>query len=112
MTIRPESPRRYTIRIATGGSSGESIAIKGAIYGAGDASIKVISGFTPFELETTGGVVCGMVQAVDTAAQVMVDVFSTEASAETRLLMRGRARTVLLGEQLTQTSGRFIRGAP
>ncbi|MEP6494687.1 MAG: hypothetical protein ABJF01_18520 [bacterium] len=112
MSARSESHRPYTIRIAAGDSSEKSIAVQGAIYGAGEASIKVISGFTPLELATSGGVVCGMVQAVDTGAQVMVDVFSGHPSAELRLLMRGRARTVLLGEQLTQTSGRFIRGAP
>jgi len=112
MVVHLDPPTHFTIRVSTPDPSGQPIAVRAAVYGSGTGAVDLIDGFTPFEIATTGHVLSGMVQAVDSATQVMVDVFTTTTDADPKLLMRARARTVLLGNQLIREAGHFIRGAP
>ena len=112
MIVQTDSPEHFSIRVSTGDPSGQPIAVRAAVYGSGSSAVELFNGLTPFEVATSGNVLSGMVQAVDSAAQVMVDVFTTSHDADPKLLMRARARTVLLGHHLTRDAGHFIRGAP
>lgn len=112
MVVYLDSPEHFTIRVSTPDPSGQPIAVRAAVYGSGTGAVELIDGFTPFEVAATGHILSGMVQAVDSATQVMVDVFTTTHDADPRLLMRARARTVLLGDHLTRNVGHFIRGVP
>jgi hypothetical protein len=112
MAVHLDSPEHFTIRVSTPNPSGQPIAVRAAVYGSGTGAVELVNGFTPLELAATGHVLSGMVQAVDSATQVMVDVFTTTHDADPKLLMRARARTVLLGDHLTCDVGHFIRGAP
>jgi hypothetical protein len=112
MAVQPDSPEHFTIRVSTPDPSGRPIAVRAAVYGSGIGAVELINGLTPLEVATTGHVLSGMVQAVDSAAQVMVDVFTTNHDADPKLLMRARARTVVLGDHVTRDAGHFIRGAP
>ena len=112
MVVHLDPPGHFTIRVSTPDPSGQPIAVRAALYGSGTRAVELIDGFTPLEVAATGHVLSGMVQAVDSATQVMVDVFTTTKDADPKLLMRARARTVLLGNHLTREGGHFIRGAP
>jgi len=112
MAGQPDTPGKLTIRISTPDSSQQPVAVRAAIYGSGTAAVELISGITPLEVETTGPIVSGMVQAVGSATQIMVDVLTARGDTDSTLLMRARARTVLLGDHLTRETGHFIRGAP
>ena len=96
MVVYLDSPEHFTIRVSTPDPSGQPIAVRAAVYGSGTGAVELIDGFTPFEVAATGHILSGMVQAVDSATQVMV----------------ARARTVLLGDHLTRNVGHFIRGVP
>ncbi|MGE5105637.1 MAG: hypothetical protein ACM3NZ_12870 [Betaproteobacteria bacterium] len=112
MAVQLDSPEHFTIRVSTADPSAQPVAVRAAIYGSGTGAVELIDGLTPLQVETTGHVLSGMVQAVDSSTQVMVDVFTANRDADPRLLMRARARTVLLGDHLTRDAGHFIRGAP
>ena len=112
MVVHSDSPGHFTIRVSTPDPSGQPIAVRAAVYGSGTGTVELIDRFTPFEVAATGHVLSGMVQAVDSATQVMVDVLTITDDAEPKLLMRARARTVLLGDHLTRDAGHFIRGVP
>ena len=112
MAVQQDSPKRFTIRVSTPDPAGQPLAVRAAVYGSGAGVVNLISGLTPLEVTTTGHVLSGMVQAADSAAQVMVDVFTDSHDADPKLLMRARARTVLLGDHLMRDAGHFIRGAP
>ena len=111
MSEQQDVPRHFTIRVYTPDPSGRPIDVRAAVYGSGTGTIELISGVTPLEVATTGHTLMGMVQAVDTTTQVMVDVFTNTHDASPQLLMRARSRTVLLGDQLLRGTGCFIRGA-
>lgn len=109
MSRPDDSAEHFTIRVSADNQSQGQVAIRGAVYGSGTRTVQVIDGMTPFELETRGPVLSGMVQAIDPSAPVRVEVFSTDGDVVARCIMGARGRTVLLGEKLSQ--GRFIRTA-
>ena len=112
MVDEENAARRFTIRVSTPDSSGQPIAVRAAVYASGTGAVELIDRVTPFEVAAWGDVLSGMVQAVDATAQIMVDVLTTTHDADPQLMMRARARTVLLGDHLTRGTGHFIRGAP
>ena len=106
------SARRFTIRVSTPDSSGHPIAVRAAVYASGTTAVELVERVTPFEMNATGKVLSGMMQAVDATAQIKVDVLATTGDADPELMMSARARTVLLGDHLTRDVGHFIRAAP
>ena len=106
------SPESFAVRISNADASGEPIAVRAAVYGSESATVTLVSGATPLEVRASGRVLTGMVQAVDSAQRVRVDLVATDRVAGPYLLMCAVAHTVLLGDNLTRDTGRFIRGAP
>lgn len=110
MTTTPIS-RHYRIRI--GPAVGDApIAVHGAIYGGDDGAMTLFDGLTPLDVEASGSVLSGMVQAVDRDTHVRVDVFAAAADEEPHCVMGAKAHTVLLGDNLLRGTSTFIRGAP